>query len=500
MSQEGGNAMYTWLRQRGFWVYAKHNNATNNTSTTKLMPNNNNNYNNSNKHMASSNTTKKRSRSNPVNSADDLKDVNDVNDLNDLNHSTDLTHLFLDGGKARVPREHLPAFWEAYTTYNVLASSSTTTSGQEPCLQHAVEKVGPTFKMFMDLDIPATVYSHFGDDAQAIARALLEEVPDRAAVGSVILLERIGAPKKVLTPKGSTPKVGVHLVWTSLVVDEANARSIRGDVIDRLSARDPSSAWDAVIDASVYRSGLRMSLSCKGKGTTEASAYMPSLEYEFATKVYRVIDVQEAVLASTTARCSIHVDPRRGLGLPPTAEWVMLTQEEDTQVIAQEKDDDGEMTKKLQRKRVDKADKDRFIQALPEPYRSSSCKVTSVNHHGHCVTVFVDSRYCNNIQGEHRSNKVYFVASARGIVQKCMCRCDTLEGRTSGEACSEFSLLLSDADPFGLRNSDAYAYANADTDKNKGANNNNKKKRKKCPAAVGGVYSSMLFWAAKLQK
>ena len=51
----------------------------------------------------------------------------------------------------------------------------------------------------------------------------------------------------------------------------------------------------------------------------------------------------------------------------------------------------------------------------------------------------IESRYCMNIQNEHKNNGVYFVLNESGLFQKCFCRCATIEGRLSGMRCEEYS-------------------------------------------------------------
>jgi len=43
-----------------------------------------------------------------------------------------------------------------------------------------------------------------------------------------------------------------------------------------------------------------------------------------------------------------------------------------------------------------------------------------------------------NYGRDHRSARVYFVVLKAGVVQKCWCKCDTLEHRDSGKRCKDF--------------------------------------------------------------
>ena len=51
-------------------------------------------------------------------------------------------------------------------------------------------------------------------------------------------------------------------------------------------------------------------------------------------------------------------------------------------------------------------------------------KITRIARLGNCIILNTNSRFCQNIQQEHKSNLVYFVLSQdKKIKQKCFCRC-----------------------------------------------------------------------------
>jgi hypothetical protein len=51
--------------------------------------------------------------------------------------------------------------------------------------------------------------------------------------------------------------------------------------------------------------------------------------------------------------------------------------------------------------------------------------------------VKTNSRYCENLRGEHSSNHVWFLISGTIIAQKCFCNCPTIRGRRDG-FCKDF--------------------------------------------------------------
>ena len=51
----------------------------------------------------------------------------------------------------------------------------------------------------------------------------------------------------------------------------------------------------------------------------------------------------------------------------------------------------------------------------------------------------IGSQYCFNVGRDHKSNSIYFQITAKGIVQKCFCRCNTKDGRRFDVLCKMFS-------------------------------------------------------------
>lgn len=169
------------------------------------------------------------------------------------------SHLFLDGGKASVPNEHLGSFLNVYAN-GVLRGESVSLS----------ECRTPIFKLFVDLDgqcssPPQTeaireVFTVF----QACSKTAFQcEDPSVIACGT--------------EPKGS--KHGYHLVWKNVFVDVGAASAFRSLVIDELAKKFEVGAlfdnpWEKVYDAAVYKgSGLRMIYATKG--AEDPRVYVP---------------------------------------------------------------------------------------------------------------------------------------------------------------------------------------------------------------------------------
>ena len=164
----------------------------------------------------------------------------------------DLTHVFLDGGKASVPVEALPDFLR-HAACQIVA-------GHE---QFAVERIDPErFKFFMDFDM-SKEQDHLCDDLGTAVMGVVDRVTDSAS--------RVVWCKK---PNAAGRKSGMHLIWPDLVVDATTAECICSETVDRLLADGfeglDRAVLSKIIDSSVYRggTGLRMLFSRKRDSRT----------------------------------------------------------------------------------------------------------------------------------------------------------------------------------------------------------------------------------------
>jgi hypothetical protein len=165
-----------------------------------------------------------------------------------------------------VPDPERAAFLEAYAA-EVVAG----------CPLHVVESTARgTYRMFADIDLKAANEASGAALAAAvldIAVSALPELPELSAAGTAALVCSRG-----WSPKDG--KIGIHITFESVRVDDEAALALRNEWVDRI-ASGPCSGngrdwWDATIDVAVYRnSGLRMPWSRKVGGCPR-SIYVPS--------------------------------------------------------------------------------------------------------------------------------------------------------------------------------------------------------------------------------
>ena len=320
-----------------------------------------------------------------------------------------LTHVFLNGGRARVPDEHRPGFLDAYAQ-----------DVEDGVPLYAVERTaafGGVYRMFADLDVKAPPPPPDDDAAaprekkQARMRRLLavalECVPPELRKGSVTVCYRRGGAD-------ASGKTGAHMVWSDAVmVDDAIALEARRRWVARCVATDPNTCWEDVIDAAVYRnSGLRMPWSRKRGDDKDAdpSFYVPKVvvtygEGDDAPDVVSepTLGVREwldrasifpgpATQFLTTVAVPRGTAPRRDAAHPSGA------------------DDDA-------------FDVESVRHMLPPEYEGVALNRTRRRDDG-SVSIMTDSRYCMSAMREHSSNHVYFVLSAvTGALHQCCFSC-----------------------------------------------------------------------------
>ena len=322
------------------------------------------------------------------------------------------THLFLDGGKARVPDDMGTTFLNAYAN-NIVR-------GYLPSI---AEQRTPIFKMFMDLDIKI---SPDDDGYVSNTRDVIMFVFQQAS----LFFQEDEACVTILTtppkPGDGFTKAGVHLVWTNVYVTPPIALAFRNILIEKLDSKFGSlflNTWDGIVDACVYKSnGLRMAWSMKG---SEPRSYVPHAY----VKNDLWTDIGEIKGASAT-REWVHKTSIRTYGVVATSlrDGIVVPTSSAT--------DDASGIEATAKSLME------YASAIPDlenslPPQYIGQRFTGILKMEHCFILRSNARYCANLGRAHYSNNVYFVLTRSGISQRCYCRCETTEGRKLG-TCKEY--------------------------------------------------------------
>ena len=240
------------------------------------------------------------------------------------------THLSLTGGKYNIPYNEFTRFFELYLKYE-----------GRLCL---MERSRYPCKLFVDLD--------------NVDNSVVSELQNKTREEHMIVCYRSES-------EDSNQRTGVHLIFTNRWVHSPE------EAIQEARALFPDA------DTSVYRSGLRMILSCKNK---------------FVDRVYKLKEethtTQDLYNASILLPWSINLPMR--------------------------------LTKGTQDSGVSRFNID--LSRIHEKYKSIN--VTNVTKWKQCYVVKTLNHFCMNVQREHRSNHIYFIInSKKQITQKCYCTC-----------------------------------------------------------------------------
>lgn len=343
------------------------------------------------------------------------------------------THLFLDGGKACVSLDATLRFYDKYAR-DILRDKSP---------QFLVEKISePSFRMFLDVDLKVRHNVRTEDLVDGILGAL----PPALRVGRVVVcLRRSASTESKLSGGIGDPNDkagGAHLVWQDLVLDSAEAaRDLRDEVVRA------SGAPDDAVDASVYRSGLRMIFSLKPK---DDSFYVPEYKvvfedcgsltkktsYDFAALAGDA-EARHALLVQALQDCSIRVEG----GLRAESKKAKEASESFVSPKKKGLEDPNPRPAKRARKLANPPGPESqaleavLWRAIPERYKP--CRITKVTCGKDVIRALTDSRHCDNLGGPHKRNHVFFEFDRTGCYQRCFCKCDTTEGRKHGR-CADF--------------------------------------------------------------
>ena len=235
---------------------------------------------------------------------------------------------------------------------------------------YVVEQKTERFKFFVDLDYKAP--EKLSDEDLNQFCSIIDEV-----VGSKCMVARAQVRQVKGEDGQPTLKSGVHLHWPNVIVDRTRALNLRSKIIESLGP----GPWDKVIDASVYGgSGLRMLWSHK---KPSGDPYVP-------------VDPAYGRTLETLSLFTIRIQGNfeSELGIPGACIDASPLQDYVRKYMAGQ---DRTHLKRVQRH----------------------------EHDGWYVQT--DSKYCENIRREHKSNHIWFTVKSGRIAQRCF-----------DEECTEF--------------------------------------------------------------
>lgn len=343
-----------------------------------------------------------------------------------FSNANNLSHVLLDGGKLSVPFDKLNEFYEKYI--------EAVKSGEK---LYVVEQKTEKYNFFVDIDYKSK--DPLGiDDIKDICKIICDQVKKHSQEECLI---SIALPKVC----GSLVKTGVHMNWLGLVVDQVSAIALREHILVALTTSRPGQDWNEIIDSSVYGSavrktkgsGFRMPWSfkkakhdtCGGQGCDGCTSgkidqveYLPLFIYTkqpFST----LLRIDQEPSVKILKMSAIRTDAPESVNIEPPSvgvkEGSFSKDQTKDEIYDQELKD---MIESFIRKNMD---------------GQSDAYITKVFKHKYTFLVSTTSKYCENLKRRHNSNHVWFIISGSVILQKCFCRCETIQGRRDG-FCKDF--------------------------------------------------------------
>lgn len=305
-----------------------------------------------------------------------------------------ITHVFLDGGKACIPREHLPSFFDV--CYSAIVSGDSSL-----CLVERLAASQGHFRMFMDVDVKSQVL-----DSRTLSHKILDALPTDLDVGRIIVCQRRGTDD-------NDHKQGLHLIWEDLVVTSEMAISMLRTTTSNLYCLFPEASieWCSVLDASVYKnSGLRL-VYCH-KNHADHSFYEPWFISspgvgQMARVCIDIVDPSQDIL-TWLRRCSIIPED-------PSARAAGVMQHHSSSLAPYGEQCEEELVGGDLRSAID------ALLATTSVYKGCIWTLSRISDQ--CFIVRLESKYCHNIKREHRNNHVYLIVTRAGVFQACHCRC-----------------------------------------------------------------------------
>jgi len=344
-----------------------------------------------------------------------------------FSNANNLSHVLLDGGKLSVPFDKLNDFYEKYV--------EAVKSGEK---LYVVEQKTETYNFFVDIDYKSKEPLGI-DDIKDISMIICDEVKKHSQEECLI---SIALPKVC----GSLMKTGVHMNWSGLVVDQMSAIALREHILVALTTKRPDQNWSEIIDSSVYGSavrktrgsGFRMPWSfkkakhdaCGGQGCDGCTSgkidqveYLPLFIYTkqpFST----LMRIDQEPTVKILKMSAVRTDAPESVKVEPPSVGVV---KEGSFSNDQTKDEiyDQELKNMVET----------FIRKNMDGQRDAY--ITKVFKHRDTFLVSTTSKYCENLKRSHNSNHVWFIISGKMILQKCFCRCETIQGRRDG-FCKDF--------------------------------------------------------------
>lgn len=255
--------------------------------------------------------------------------------------------------------------------------------------------------------------------------------------------------KKVNKNNINCLKKGFHLHWPNIIVNKDISLKIRQSCIIKLKTIYGNkflNNFNDIIDESVFNSsGLRLTGSRKGQYIAEEKMFIDE------GRPYNILYVLEnneinyeelEILKKNTINLikQTSIINHNNYNITEIVNTKLQEQEQE-QIKETEVNDytDTSSWNNLSKDSLEYIEILRFFKNYVKDYSIDDIK--RVFYTNDVYIIWSKSKYCLNIDRNHKSCGIYFKLNKNGICQKCFCKCDTMEGRKYGY-CRDFSSTL----------------------------------------------------------
>lgn len=359
------------------------------------------------------------------------------------------SHLLLDGGVLYVKNENLEVFMNKYIQ-GIINNEKI----------YLVECKKEIFNLFFDLDfllddiklneklfhiifqiINDTIKDFYNNYYKCIITSA-----DIKVINKIIKNE--DEPGKVFDKKFY--KKGFHLHFPNIQVNIKTALEIRKKIISDLiynfktvygnNYENIVNNFNDIVDESVFKSsGLRLTGSRKGHYISQTKEWEDEgREYKLEKIIINNKNDNEEFSNYNNNYEKLIKDTSIITLINQITEYNLIVCQECELSPDDEESNNVGTWEKISKNSIIYQEILRFFKLWVKDYTDKDIKRIYVSDNRKTYLLNSKSKYCQNIGTNHNSEHIYFLLTATGIIQKCFCKCNTLERRKYGY-CKDYS-------------------------------------------------------------
>lgn len=318
--------------------------------------------------------------------------------------SREVTHFMLDGGKLDLSEDH-ELFQIKYSEHIKLKN----------CI---VERKTKFFKFFIDFDVLSEEIINLEEYIILIQNTLSNLYKNNFLICIVTGADK---NKEIIKNEKLYFKQGFHLHWPEIIVDKTTAFAIRENVITNLTSvfgknEKHYDSWEKIIDRCVYeKNGLRLVGSDKcdvsdGSRKYENRIYILKDVYTGTKRDEALFELYNNDTFQLIKNTSIRSDAQSITELKSALEY-----EEKEETVKNKGGDLISLSRNSQEYKVI----EKFFKLHATGYNVDDIRAILKAKDKEMYLINSKSKYCQNKQGFHSNNHIYFKLTEWGLCQKC---------------------------------------------------------------------------------